>query len=248
MANPSTRNELKDYCLRKLGSPVSEINVTDEQLEDRIDDAIQFMIDYNFNLQEQKYISIKITQLDLNNNYITLPQECLAVTRILPFRNSGTGFGSFLFDIQYHLTANDLINTVGTGDVSAYYITKQHIATIQDLFNAKSQHEFRRFTNKVYFKFDADQRLAVNDYIVLECYVAIDSSSKFYGDKFFREYAELLIMRQWGQNLFKFDEVELPGGIKLNGTQILETAQKRITLMEEDAIFKYSEPLSFFIG
>ena len=248
MANPTTRQELKDYCLRKLGSPVSEINITDEQLEDRIDDAIQFMVDYNFNLQEQKYISVQITQQILTDGFITLSTDVLAVSRILPIRSGGSQYGSFLFDIQYHLTANDLINTVGSGDVSAYYITKQHIATIQDLFNVKSQHEFRRFTGKLYFKFDASQRLSVNDFIVLECYVPIDTTSKFYGDKFLREYAELLMARQWGQNLLKFQNTELPGGIKLNGTQIYENAQKRIEKMEEDAIFKYSEPLSFFLG
>jgi hypothetical protein len=248
MAQITTRAGLKAYCLEKLGQPVSVINVTDDQVEARIDDAVEFMAEYNYNIQEKKYIAVKITQTDLDNNYITLDEDILAVARILPLRSGGSGYGSYLFDIEYHLTAKDLINTIGTGDVSAYYITKQHIATIQDLFNTKTQHEFRRYTDRLHFTFDGEQRLAVDDYIVLEAYTILEDNTRFWNDRFLRNYATLLIQRQWGMNLMKFDEVELPGGVKLNGTKIYKDAQEQITLMEEDAIYKYSEPLSFFVG
>lgn len=55
MAGPSTRNQFKDYCLRRLGHPVIQINVDDDQVEDRIDDALQFFHDYHFDGCEKIY-------------------------------------------------------------------------------------------------------------------------------------------------------------------------------------------------
>lgn len=246
MAELATRDSLKKYILTKLGSPVIDINVADIQVEQRIDDSCEFMFEHNYNLQEKKYLSILVTQTIIDNGYLTVPQELLAVTRILPINNPSINASNFLFDIQYHLTANDLLNTVGTGDVSSYYITKQHLATISDLFNARSQHEFRRYTDKLYFTFNPVQRLQVGNYIVLECYVPIDSASRFWNDRLLRNYATALVKYQWGSNLSKFEFVVLPGGIKLNGTELCNQAQIEIDKIENEV--HNSQPLGMEIG
>lgn len=248
MAQLATREDLKQYCLRKLGNGAIDINVTEEQLQDRIDDAIEFFIEYGYNLQEKKYLPIKITQTDITNNYITVPEELLAVTRILPLRNTSLSSSNFLFDVQYHITANDLLNTIGTGDISQYYISKQHIATIQDIFTARPQHEFRRYTDKLYFKFSAQDRLFVDDYIVLECFTPISSTSRFYNDRLLRNYATQLIKLQWGQNLSKFENVQLPGGVILNAKRIMDEARIEIDKIELDAVYQYSEPVESIIA
>jgi hypothetical protein len=248
VAQITTREQLKAYVIRKLGGGVLNINVSEDQIEDRIDDAVDFFVDYGYNFQEKKYLPIKITQADIDNNYITVPEELLAVTRILPLRNPSLNSANFLFDIEYHLTANDLINTIGTGDISSYYITKQHLATVQDIFNAKSQHEFRRYTDKLYFKFSGEQRLNVDDFIVLECHTPIAQDSRFWGDRLLRNYATALVGRQWGQNLSKFEEVQLPGGMKLSGSKIVELHQKEIDKIELDAVYQYSEPPEPIMG
>ena len=242
-----SRDDLKNYCLRKLGFPVIDINVSEEQVQDRIDDAIEFFVEYGYNLQEKKYLSIKITQIDITNNYITVPQEILAVTRILPLKNNSISSTNFLFDVQYQITARDLLSTIGTGDVSQYYISKQHIATIQDIFTARPQHEFRRYTDKVYFKFDAQDRLNVDDYIVLECHVPI-SGTRWYNDRLLRNYATALIKRQWASNISKFENVQLPGGLVLSGKRMMDESQIEIDKIETDAVFQYSEPVESIIG
>lgn len=248
MAQLSNREDLKNYMLRKLGSPVIDINVSEEQIQDRIDDAIEFFIDYGYNLTEKKYLPIKITQTDINNNYITVPQELLSVTRILPLRNPSLTSTNYLFDIEYQITARDLLNTVGTGDVSQYYISKQHIATIQDIFTARPQHEFRRYTDKLYFKFDAESRLFVDDFIVLECHTPIDQTSRFWNERNLRNYATALLKYQWGANLSKFENVQLPGGVILNAKRIMDEARIEIDKMEQDAIYQYSEPVESIIA
>ena len=61
MAKPSTREELKQYCLRTLGQPVIEINVEDDQLEDRMDEGLQFFQEYHFDGVERMYNIHQIT-------------------------------------------------------------------------------------------------------------------------------------------------------------------------------------------
>lgn len=61
MALPSTRTEFREYCLRELGKPVIEINVADEQIEDRIDEALYFWSDYHFEGAEKVYLKHQIS-------------------------------------------------------------------------------------------------------------------------------------------------------------------------------------------
>jgi len=61
MAKPTSRQELIDYCLRKLGHPVLEINIDDDQLEDRIDEAFQYYRDFNYDAVEKIYLKTQIT-------------------------------------------------------------------------------------------------------------------------------------------------------------------------------------------
>ena len=71
MAKPSTRQELIDYCLRQLGAPVLEINVADEQIDDLVDDAIQFFNERHYDGVERMYLKYKITEEDINRGSAT---------------------------------------------------------------------------------------------------------------------------------------------------------------------------------
>ena len=66
MAKPSTRQGLIDYCLRKLGAPVLEINIDDDQIDDLVDDAIQYFNERHFDGVERMYLKYKITQDDID--------------------------------------------------------------------------------------------------------------------------------------------------------------------------------------
>ena len=66
MASPSSRSELADYCKRQLGAPVLEINVADEQVDDVIDDAVQYFQERHFDGVAQTYLKYKITQDDID--------------------------------------------------------------------------------------------------------------------------------------------------------------------------------------
>ncbi len=66
MAQPSTRQELIDYCLRQLGAPVLEINVAEEQVQDLVDDAIQYFQERHFDGVSQVYLKYEVTQADID--------------------------------------------------------------------------------------------------------------------------------------------------------------------------------------
>ena len=66
MASPSSRSELADYCRRQLRAPVLEINVADEQVDDVIDDAVQFFQERHFDGVSQAYLKYKITDEDID--------------------------------------------------------------------------------------------------------------------------------------------------------------------------------------
>ena len=66
MAQPASRSQLKDYCLRQLGAPVLEINVADEQIDDIIDDALQYFHERHFDGVLRTYLKYQVTQDDID--------------------------------------------------------------------------------------------------------------------------------------------------------------------------------------
>jgi len=74
MAVPSSRENLIDYCKRRLGFPVIDINVDDDQVEDRIDDALQFFQDYHYDAIQKIYLKHRVSQTDIDRQYIDMTQ------------------------------------------------------------------------------------------------------------------------------------------------------------------------------
>ena len=97
MAVPASRSQFKEYCLRTLGKPVLEINVDDDQVEDRIDQALRYYWDYHFDGSEKLYYKHQVTSDDKTNKYITLPENIIGVVSI--------------FDIGSALNTNNLFNS-----------------------------------------------------------------------------------------------------------------------------------------
>lgn len=167
MATPRTRAEFKDYCLRRLGWPVIDINVDDDQLEDRIDDALSFWYDYHFDGTEKLYMKHQITQEDIDRRWIYCPDPVLFVTGILPFDDSNSSIN--MFDLRYQLRLHDLYDFTSVSYVS-YEITMQHIQTLQLLFSGKPQFRFNRLQNKVFLDIDWSRDVNVGEYVIVECY------------------------------------------------------------------------------
>jgi len=167
MAQPTTRQQFKDYCLRKLGHPVIQINVDDDQVDDRIDDALAFWSDYHYDGTEKIFMKHQITQTDIDRRWIYAPDAVTFVTGIIPFDQSGSSVN--MFDLRYQLRLHDLYDFTSVSYIS-YEITMQHIRTLNLLFSGTPQFRFNRHQNRLFIDVDWTSDFEVGDYVVVECY------------------------------------------------------------------------------
>jgi hypothetical protein len=174
MAKPTTRAEFKTYCLRRLGFPVIEINVDDDQVDDRIDDALAFFNDYHFDGTEKIYMKHRITAEDINRRWIYCPDAVTFVTNVFPFDDSNSSIN--MFDLRYQLRLHDLYDFTSVSYVS-YEMTMQHIATLNMLFSGKPQFRFNRHQNKLFLDIDWSSDREVGEYVIVECYRQLQPDS-----------------------------------------------------------------------
>lgn len=243
MAKPVTRKEFKEYCLRKLGHPVIQINVSDEQIEDRIDEAFAFFSDYHYNGSEHIYLKHVLTQQDITNGYIEAPANLLGVTRIFDLSSSiSTGTG--MFNVNYQFVLNNIQDISGYS-IQNYYMTMEHLRFIQEWLVGWPMIRYNRLVNKIHLDMSSS-KLSVGQYILIEAYEPIDGDtySDLWNDRWFQNYATALIKEQWGSNLTKFVNMQLVGGVQFNGDQILADARDERRNMEEEAISSL-QPLVF---
>ena len=247
MANPTTRNELKQYCLRRLGYPVVEINVDDDQLEDRIDDALAYYRDYHYDGAEKVYLKHQITSSDKSNEYISIPSTVLSVTRVFDIGDSINS--SNLFNIRYQIHLNDLYDFSSSTYVP-YVNAMRHVEMLEELFVGKKPIRFNRHMDRLFIDMDWANDVLVGEYIIIECYRQLDPDTytSVWGDWWLRQYTTALFKRQWGENMKKFEGMQLPGGVTFNGQTIWSEAVEEIQRLEEQVSSSFALPPMDMIG
>lgn len=246
MAIPSTRDQFKEYCLRKLGKPVIEINVDDDQVDDRLDEALRYYWDYHFDGSEKIYYKQQITEEHKTNKYITLPENIIGAVNIFDL---GSALGTNnLFNIRYQIALNDLY-TLTSVSMVPYFMALQHIQFLEYLLVGKQPLRYNRHVNKLYVDMDWN-RLNVGDYLIVEAYQVVDPTtySDVWGDRWLARYATCLIKQQWGENMKKFQGMKLPGGLEFNGQKIYDEAVNERSMLEKEMIISYSLPVTDLIG
>jgi hypothetical protein len=276
MAQPSTRQELIDYCLRKLGAPVLEINVAQEQIEDLVDDALQFFQERHFDGVYQTFLKYRVTQNDIdrgkarppegvgiastsvtsslgtfdfyeNSNYIEIPKHVIGVGKIFKFEGSSS-ISSGMFSIKYQLFLNDIYYW-GSTELLTYSMTKRYLEDMDWLLSTQKQIRFNKRQNRLYLDIDWGS-LTPDNYIIIDCYRMMDPNnySEIWNDSFIKPYLTALIKKQWGQNLIKFQGVKLPGGVELNGRQLFDDGQREVDAIMEKMSSTYELPPLDMIG
>lgn len=249
MSIPSTRQEFKDYCLRRLGAPVIKIDVADVQVEDRIDEALKYYADYHFDATEKQYYAHQLTSTDISNKYITLPENIIGAVRIFDLTSSSSMSSTQLFDINYHI-AMDVVFNIGAVQLAPYYIARQNLELIHQILNGSQPIRFSRHMNRLYIDASWSSKLIEGNYVVVEAYQVIDPEvyPDVWGDRWLARYATALIKKQWGDNLSKFVGVQLTGGVQFNGDTILASAVQELKELEDEMLVSYSLPVMDMIG
>ena len=314
MALPASREQLKEWALRKLGKPVIKINVSDQQVEDRVDETLERFQEFHFDGVERYYLKRQVTAStmtfssplgftfqdsesitggtsgavghvvsqasnnlsitfrtvsglfvtgetitggsgsaviatitlgDIDNKWIPTDDSILAVTMLMP----GSGvLGGGVFSHTYQ-QALQFMPTFPSGEMSNYFMQRQSLALIEEMFIGDKMLTFNRLQNKLYVSLNWET-VKIGDYLVIECYKALNPETykRVYKNWFIREYLTVLIKKQWGQNLSKFQGVTMPGGVTLNGDQIYSQAITELDTLEEKLRTEMQLPPGMFLG
>lgn len=276
MAQPASRAELKEYCLKQLGKPVLEINVDDDQIDNLIDDAIQYFHERHYDGIERVYLKHKLTPTNKNIaaqstpvgsattspvvvgagltsatyvegvNYLPLPDSIIGVNKVLKINSSSVSDG--LFNIKYQIFLND-VYYFGAIDLLNYVMVKRYLEDLDYLLNPDVQVRFNKLNHKLYLDIDWKQ-IAADQYVIIDCFRIVNPNDapKLYNDWWLKKYLTALIKKQWGQNMIKFNGVQLPGGVQLNGRQIYDDGVGEIEKLEEQLKKEYELPPMDLIG
>jgi hypothetical protein len=246
MATLQTRTDFKEYCLRRLGKPVIDINVDDDQVDDRVDDALKFYWDYHFDGTEKIYYKHVFTPQDISNGYIPLPDNIIGAVNIFDIGDYVAT--NNIFNIRYQIALNDLY-TLTYQSMVPYYMAFQQLQLLEQLLVGKQPIRYNRKTNKLYIDVDW-AKIYPGQYLVVEAYQVVDPNeyTSVWNDRWLQKYASELIKRQWGSNLTKFVGMQLPGGIQFNGEKIYNDADAAIEKLEKEVIDGYSLPVVDMIG
>jgi len=247
MATPNSRETFKENCLRRLGKPVVEINVDDDQVDDRIDQALSYYHDYHFDGSSRGFLKHIVTADDKTNGYISV-SDTNTIGVINMFDIGDATSTNNLFNVRYQIALNDLYD-LSRYDLVPFYMNFQNIRFIEEILVGKQPLRFNRHVNRIYVDMDW-QKVNVGNYIVFEVYTKVDPNTytDVWGDRWLLEYATALIQVQWGMNLTKFSGMQLPGGLQFNGDGILTQGMEAKNKLEEEMISAYSLPVHDLTG
>ena len=271
MAKPATRTALIEYSLRKLGAPVLEINVDDDQIDDLVDDALQYFQERHFDGVERVFLKHELTEANLETirtgittttatsgigvtnpsftetqNFLQLPDHVLGVEKV--FKMDQSTISSGLFNIKYQIFLNDLYY-YGALDLMNYAMVKTYLEDLSRLITPDVQLRFNKRKHRLYMDIDWEQ-VSNDTFLIIDCYRLVDpaSASDVYNDWWLKRYLVATIKKQWGMNLMKFQGVMLPGGVSLNGRQIFDDAVREIEQIEYELKTEYELPPLDLIG
>ena len=177
MAVPSSRQTLIDYCLRRLGQPVIEINVDTDQVEDRVDDALAVFREFHDDALVRIFLKHQVTQTDIDNGYISIASDIPYITKVFPLNPTYSNVN--MFDIRYQMMLNSLGDFMQfAGGMSYYYQLEQYLDYLDQILNGQPIMTFSRNQNRLYLHGNFEDEDVIKDqYIIMEAYQEVDAST-----------------------------------------------------------------------
>lgn len=249
----NSRFDLVQYCLRKLGAPIIRINITEQQIDDRINDALDMFLQFHMDGSYRGVYVHNLTQEDIDAKKISLPETIMSVIDVYlttdPSMNSMTAGNN----LQMQAYFSDLISRTYTqGDISSYTVTQSYFSTLQKMMpNSISRvTSYHIYENTLTIP-DMKWKTAKPGMLIgLDCYKFTDPDEvgKVFNDYWLKQYATALIKLQWSNNISKFTNIALPGGGTLNGDQLMQSAMQEISDLELKLQNQFSLPILPFMN
>ena len=263
---PSSKTELKDYALRRLGYPTIDINVATEQLDDLVEEAIDYYQEYHYNGSYKAFLRIEVTEAIKNNaqaysqegssawyginNYVDTAPGTLGINHVYTSIGASSIVPGNIFNIKYQIFLND-IYAMTHGHILHYFLTSQYLETLDWITNSQANRrvKWNEHQGRLYLDMDWSD-FEVGDYILVDCTMRQDPDTYtgMYNDNWLKDYVEALFQQQWGRNLSKYDGIQMLGGVTLNGQQIFQEACDSIEKLEQEIRQSYELNPAMFIG
>ena len=247
MAVITNKTEFIQYCLRQLGAPDIDIEVDDDQLDDAYDDSIRMLQDYHMNGIERQYLKHQLTQQDIDNGYIPLPDSIIGVSKVFNINSSTIG-GNYIFDINYQIRLNDLWD-LNSSSVAYYSAIRQYTNMLDQMFNGSVLYRFNRVQNRLHLDM-TKSKLVIGAWVGLEVNRALtpEEFPELWMEPWFKKYTVAKIKKIWGAKLKKFNNITTIGGVVIDGQNIYNEAVQEIADLEVELRDTYEEPINFLVG
>lgn len=245
-SKPETRKEFKAYCLRRLGAPVIQINVDNQQVEDLVDAALEYFGRNHYDGSIQMYVPVEATAEVLLNKYFPIDDSFIGVQRVLETSYQG----SSQFSIEWQLMASTYPFALKGDGLLTYSMAMSYRETLKNVVSGKTKHiRFNRHMDRLFIDIDWNT-VREGQLFVVEATRVLDPDEfpQVWNDPFLKKYATALIKRQWGNNLRKLRNVQLVGGVTIDAEGILQEAEAEIKELEESMILEHQEPVDFTMG
>lgn len=237
----ANRNEFTEYCLRRLGKPMLNIEVTPDQIQDRVDDALQMYFDRHVNAIKEVWVVIPFTETDVTNGYVTLPEEVMDVLEVMrPSSYSSDKMDDPTYQFQQFWNMSGMTNSQSVID---YVMSMQHMDVFDKVFNPVIRFNYSKASRRLYVPYTDDYENYTA--FCIHCYVttSVEENINMWNDDFLKKYATALIKLQWGENISKFRGFPGPGGVELNGDRLIAEATAEKEKLEEMFGSKWEEPV-----
>lgn len=245
-SKPETRTEFREYCLRQLGKPVIQINVAPPQVEDLIDEAIEFFHRNHYDGVINQYLPVTVTERVLRDKFVEVDPSIISVNTLL---ESGLNSTS-MFSVEWQMIAQAYPFSLQGGNLLTYDMAMSYREMLKMTLTGKTKPiRFNRHMNRLYI----DTNWATvkeGQTFVADVFRTLDPDEfpNVWNDPFLKEYATNLIKRQWGNNLRKLRNVQLVGGVSIDGAEILQEAEARIKELKDECLLEHQEPIGFTMG
>jgi len=228
--------DFRTYIKSSLGEPIINVEVTNDQLDYRIDDAVQLFYENHYDGVNLGYIPVDITA---GTSSYTLDSNVHDVLEVL-----GTNSLSFDDPLLVNRFYNNLYNVDGSG-CNGYRYSLVDIT----VWRSNYKNLIESYNNDILFDFNSISKQLIlhieptkDTIFMLKVYQSELDLEDIYGDRWLKKYAVALTKKQWATNLQKYAGAQMPGGAEFNYGDIMSQAEAEIEKLEEELEDKYSEP------
>jgi D-ribose pyranose/furanose isomerase RbsD len=263
--NPQNWEEMREYVKIRLGHPMIEVNVADQQIDVRLRQALDLFNEIHYNSTEEVIIAHQITAADVSNGFVQLDSSIHQVTEIFStqatIQYATSGKSKYLISFPHMESGmismggwsygqfDQMDIRTGPGFPLTLYLFEQSIA--ENLLYSSSQPEFEFNLNaKRLFIYDSNE-LVEGNYVIMRVYQILEhvKPEAVWVDNWLRDYATALVKLQWGINLTKFTSWRLYGeDTEVNGEFIYNEAKEEKAALEEALMDQYQVQPTILIG